>query len=366
MRTFAAQLIIRTHMKHNAFLGTASGRLGSTVFFRSKGVQQARVLVQGTDRKSIFQALQRAYFSVATAAYSKAYDLATQGQQGYEWMTPSQAEFVRANVAFRAREVANAYGTGDDPWPYRGFRLKAESACPVMPIVLTTGSLPSPSGKEATYNEWPCWTAWNELAENDYISDHSLADFTWRDLANVFGVPAGTQLTFAVMVASDGVQYLDNSSSIERIHRMRIVLCDADGNVDEPCFKTPAGGDRILSWLNPSLATDYPAQHIHAELSSDDAGDPPLNFSFITWPYQLKVVAVGCISSYRRGDTWARSTCVLSPKLLTRTGASLREAVESYIAPDADLSNLYLNTSSASGVNVMNDKALLARLFRLR
>lgn len=56
--------------KRNLTLGTASGRLGSVVYFRRRGQQIARVLVQSiNDRRSIAQCRQRARFANSVALW---------------------------------------------------------------------------------------------------------------------------------------------------------------------------------------------------------------------------------------------------------------------------------------------------------
>lgn len=56
--------------KRNLTLGTASGRLGSVVYFRRRGQQIARVLVQRVnDRRSIAQCRQRARFANSVALW---------------------------------------------------------------------------------------------------------------------------------------------------------------------------------------------------------------------------------------------------------------------------------------------------------
>lgn len=128
----------------NMLLGVARKKLGDVVFYRSGGVQRARVRVTPTNPRSAKQAVQRMVLATASKIAAAYKPIVDHSFEGVEIGTASVRHFLRkAMKALRA--AAAAYFGGGTSVP-AAFNLKGAPAVGLIDgLVVSTGKLSIPS-----------------------------------------------------------------------------------------------------------------------------------------------------------------------------------------------------------------------------
>lgn len=127
-------------MKRNLLLGTASGKLGDMVLYRTGGEQRARAYVKTvTNRQTDAQLTNRVLLSTVSRAYSTLKMITNHSFQGKTYGAQNQQEFQSLNIEL----LRNYYENDNDAI---GFASKDIRAMIVNPYQISDGSLPSIGG----------------------------------------------------------------------------------------------------------------------------------------------------------------------------------------------------------------------------
>ena len=324
-------------MKGSLLLGTARKKLGDVVFYRSDGEQQARVRVTPKNPQSSRQSAVRAIMATVAIAYSWLQDICDHSFQGVEYGQKSMRRFYALNQ----RKFLGLYKSttlydrnGIDPTGVLGFNPKDSKDFVPNSYIVSDGTLPSVADGSITYPEQPkiargvSWAefvllpqGWGGLAAEQR---------TWRALAELLGVPVGSELTFIANSFVDATQ--EGESFYSDVNYGRLILTDANGDVDTQ-VRLNSG-----SPLN---------KYIELHQASGDAGSILVQIRIANMP----ICATGVIVSQKVGDTWKRSRCELYANSQPNA-SNLLLTSQSYMKTQPNTVNPYwLNKSDAVDVS---------------
>lgn len=328
--------------KNNLFLGFARGKVGSVVFYRSKGMQITRALNPSpSNPQSALQMLQRVCLKTSSSAYSLLQDICNHAFEGYAPGTDSQGAFVTRNIQQMRTQLADYINSGDAEQILgcieSNFNGKADTWPAVRPYVVAGGRAPSLSFefKSEVVDEVV-------LTLPYYITENP----TYDDVITALGLQRGDQLTFLFLSVDD----TDTNYTFNGLHYARIILEPANGDfstkfiasgqVNSPNARNkgivsvdlfPDGDNRYLS---------FSAMDADKTIIANGAG------------LENSLAAGAVIVSRQVGDTWQRSNTqlVLRSSLQSVQGhltwdhevGYLADAIASYLKAGA-VSTEYLN-----------------------
>lgn len=323
--------------KNNLFLGFARGKVGSVVFYRSKGAQITRALNPSpSNPQSALQMLQRVCLKTSSSAYSLLQDICNHAFEGYAPGTDSQGAFVTRNIAQMRAQLAEYINSGDaeeilgciesnfngkaDTWPAMRPYIVSQGRAPQVPFTLLSGE------NGAVSLALP-------VSEN-YSGSY---DGLIQDL----GLQRGDQLTFLFLSVDDtDITYTYNGFGFARV------------------ILEPANGDFTTNFVS-NHAVNSPNPRNRGSLKVDSAGTPEegyLTFKLLAGETEAfagapgdanSLAAVAVIVSRQVGDTWQRSNC----QLLVR---SSMQSVDGHLTWDHEVGYLadaiasYLKTGAVS------------------
>lgn len=203
----------------NMLLGMARGSVGDVTFARSarKQVSRARNRKPNNPR-TLAQIRQRIFLKTAALAYSVlAKDIADQTFEGCADSRENQQRFMKQNISM----LRNNVGADNALYAPKGAMLP-----PLNAYIVAQGTL---------FSGW-----WNKTADGIIATSPSGAAIatsavttstTYREFAQMLGLPAGSQLTFIRVIADS-----DDGYALKAVVRSRIVLAASDGTVDKAMF----------------------------------------------------------------------------------------------------------------------------------
>ena len=201
----------------NMLLGMARGSVGDVTFARSvrKQVSRARNRKPNNPR-TLAQIRQRIFMKTSSLAYGVlAKDFADQTFEGAKDARENQQRFTKINIKL-LKEIVNEakaqYASKDDVF------------CPVNNYQVAEGTLNSRAVRPIGQGRYFFYGL-----NGSYIMPSSTT--TWRQFAEMIGIPAGSQLTF---IQTNGDS--SNNWKITQVARSRVILSPSDGNLDKAMF----------------------------------------------------------------------------------------------------------------------------------
>lgn len=328
--------------KNNLFLGFARGKVGSVVFYRSKGTQITRALNPSpSNPQSALQMLQRVCLKTSSSAYSLLQDICNHAFEGYAPGTGSQGAFVTRNIAQMRAQLADYINSGDAESILgcieSNYNGKADTWPAMRPYIVSEGRAPSLSAELLT-------TDANEVSL--ILPYNVTANPSYDDVITALGLQRGDQLTFLFLSVDD----TDTTYTYNGFHYARIIL-------------EPANGDFTTKFYADGVVQSPNTRNRGAIRVVDLLDGETLNLGFqavdgtniIVDPAAGKVnslAAAGVIVSRQVGDTWQRSNSqlIVRSSLQSVTGhltwdhevGYLADAIASYLKAGA-VSTEYLN-----------------------
>ena len=217
----------------NMLLGMARGSVGDVTFARSvrKQVSRARNRKPNNPR-TLAQIRQRIFLKSAALAYSAlAKDFADQTFEGSSDPRENQQRFMKSNIALLKANASNEH------WI---FAAKGDLNAPNNLWCVSEGTLDS---SRLVHQSGGFKIIKVGTDRTMSVSDCTIAT-TWREFCQMAGLPAGAQVTFISVTASD------DHSKIASVQRSRFVFADKNGDVDTPMFS--AVGEMTMTLNNPS------------------------------------------------------------------------------------------------------------------
>lgn len=326
--------------KDNLFLGTARGAVGDVVFSRSNGHQVSRVRNRAPrNPQSAIQMMQRVILKTGMSAYSMFREIADHAFQGAKNKTDNQSEFVKRNVNEMRKELQQLIDLNDPEEIMTAqdtnFAAK-QMALPVLrPYVMSSGSL-----QGVTINVDSNGFEIPEFALLDWdLNPQNEAMFTYKDVVEALGLQKGDQLTFLFGYIDD----TDDTAEINDFRFARVILSPDDGDMTKK-FLAKSEGDTHFHVTNANSRNQGSVYFANLGniIGQTDAGE-------YTAGTARTLALCGIIVSRLNGGVWQRSTCQLTMRPNTGSGAlsvdhetaALGSAIWSYM--NESNSSLYLN-----------------------
>lgn len=318
--------------KNNLILGTARGKLGDVVFYRTGGEQRFRTRVRPTNPRTDAQLLQRCVVSTAVKFYSLYSAIGDHAFQNFEGSLKNHQRFMKLNIDY-LRKIALQNVVRWSPIQFKtqnvgNFTWKDSPLIALNEYQISEGDLP---GVEATVLD--------ASADNaSYIGQgwNMTTEPTYQDVADNLGVQAGDQLTFVVLYADELTGYIQGCKI------GRVVLAPADGNMGTNFFASNG------SINNPNAENYGEVTLVKSTESIGGDGRNALQISVQGVPDDY-ICGVGVITSRFEGNIWRRSTSFIKAAEVFMNIATLQSAMASYLK--SDTSSLYLNQANDGDID---------------
>lgn len=326
--------------KNNLLLGTARGKLGDIVFWRTGGEQRFRTRVRPNNPRSNAQLVQRCVVNTAVKAYTQLIEVCDHAFQNYSGKAKNMERFMRLNIV-NMRQIAlqNVVSWSPIKWTvqnYGNWVEKKSLDLPVNPIIISEGDL----------QEVPFHFDTSNVNKAALVGTETTLKFdaTYRDMLEILNVTEGSQITFVW-------QYVWNGSTtgtlptIRETKVARIIMSPASGDMDTPFFNNNAGAQEVT--VNDPNKENYgdifwgwrPAR------ADEEQNNPDHVFYSVRGKKDTSTVinigAFGVINSKLENNIWRRSNTQMIVRDNLQNFFSLKKAVESYKIDQS--SSLYLN-----------------------
>lgn len=315
--------------KFNPFLGTQVGSVGDVVMYRRNGVQVQRARIREVKNpRTEAQAKNRAVLATMGAAYSYMQAIIDHSFQNKNSKSANMQEFQRLNQGI-ARSLDNAPAFDAQQYNYN---FKGESVLRPNPYAISRGTLPAVqiiAPAEGAFDDGFQFTP----AVGNVLFGSGAAQLTYQQVADLFGVELGSQLTFCI-ISDDtftGTPAADNMpASYGNFHFARVILAPDDGDGSK-LFWTVTG-------------TTYTVNNAN----SRNQGSVTFDDGVIVVAGKRYPLAAGVIVSNYNGK-WLRSNTdmVVAADYVYSNG--MAEVFNSYMNAEGEqpASPLYLNQSQA-------------------
>lgn len=313
--------------KDNLILGTARGKLGDVVFYRTGGEQRFRTRVRPTNPRTAAQCLQRAVVSTAVKYYSEIATVADHAFQNFEGSLKNHQRFMRLNIKMlRNIALRNVYSWS--PLRYgdtaQGNFIKKDSFdIAINPYIISEGDIQAPVLTRTTIAGTQ-----NAIAIGNSMSSQN-AQITYLDVATAIGAFPGDQVTAIISHCKNGL--------VQHTWIGRIVLVPSSGDSSAPFM----GSGGIINLPNRENYGDV-------RFAVMSGGGTTTNYlTVMVDGVNISECAVGIIISRFENEKWKRSSSVLTMPIDQSNLQPLEAAVDSYMKEET--SSLYLNQADNYG-----------------
>lgn len=283
------------------WVGQGSGKLGDGVYYRIDGKQYARArAVNVANPRTDAQLTTRVLLKTASTAYSLlAANFGNQTFQGKKIGAENQRAFVAANMAYLRQRINNGQAADCN------FAGKNTSRALYNRYVVSDGNL----------SDVGLIIEGNALVFGQNVP----ANPSYQQVCDALGVPAGSQLTFLIVLGNN-----QPNGVFGDVRLNRIVLAPAGGNMSDKFFVDGStAGTHAIN--NPNPANDV------SLMNSGQVAEGKLGFPVAA--LGTTVDAAACVTSYLEGSTWRYSHSQL---YYGGTGYwSLQNAIDSFKASEA-------------------------------
>ena len=301
------------------WVGQGSGKLGDGVYYRIDGKQYARArAVNVANPRTDAQLTTRVLLKTASTAYSLlSANFGNQTFQGKKIGAENQRAFVAANMAYLRQRINNGQAADCN------FAGKNTSRALYNRYIVSDGNL----------SDVGLFVEGNALVFGQNVP----ADPSYQQVCDALGVPAGSQLTFLIVLGNN-----QPNGVFGDVRLNRIVLAPAGGNMSDKFFVDGAqAGPHAIN--NPNPANDV------SLMNSGQVAEGKLGFPVAA--LGTTVDAAACVTSYLEGATWRYSHSQL---FYAGTGYwSLQDAIDSFKASEsAAVSNEYTRQATSETASV--------------
>lgn len=214
--------------RFNPWLGTQVGSVGDLVNYRRNGKQVQRVRVRNiANPRTEAQAKNRAVLATMGAAYSYMQGIVDHSFQNKNSKSENMQEFQKLNQGI-ARSLDNAPAFDAQQYNYN---FKGESVLRPNPYAIARGTLPAVqivAPAEGSFSDGFTFGGGLEALFGD-----DAANLTYNDVAALFGVELGSQLTICI-ISDDTFTGTPSSENMPKsygnFHFCRIILTPDDGD----------------------------------------------------------------------------------------------------------------------------------------
>lgn len=329
--------------KNNLLLGTARGKLGDVVFYRTGGEQRFRTRVRPTNPRTYAQLIQRCVVSTAVKAYSPLVNVCDHAFQNYSGKQKNMERFMRLNIeALRPLALQMVYRW--EPFSlYPGINVgnwskKDSTDIMLNNIIVSEGDL---TNVPVDFEQ----TTISGISPTIKTSIENIAGATYQDVCNALGLQAGDQLTFIWQKSktSEGTM----NGILNATYISRVILMPKDGDMSKTFLKAGTGQATNFKTINDPNDNNYGNIYFTEDADKE---------TYSVWPentYSATIYSNICtfviITSRFENNVWRRS----SSRMIMDNNAwkqTLQNALDSYMK--SDTSSLYLNQSTTETKNV--------------
>lgn len=328
--------------KDNLLLGTARGKLGSVVFYRTGGEQRFRTRVRPTNPRTYAQLVQRVVVATAVKAYSPLQSICNHSFQNYNGKAKNMERFMKLNIKWmREMALAQVYSFS----PFRldrdnegNWSMKDSVEIMLNEYIVSEGDLPevTPIWTEGPFGDVVATPTIN-IPSIDPSTNDGVPGTTYQEMCDYLGVEAGTQMTFVMIEDNNYPQ-----GYINKVKVARIILAPASGDMSEPLFKPGSGTNRFT--VNNPNKENY--GEIYFGSNGYNNGIVQLTFGVANTPTgnQDMAGAAVILSNYTNTE-WRRSNAsIVMRDKAQQYNQKLSSAIASYFY--VDKSSEYLNQSN--------------------
>lgn len=349
-------------MKRNLLLGTAAGKLGDIVLYRTDGEQRARAYIKNVSNpRSLAQVIQRVCLAACSQAYNTMYEIVNHSFQGKMRAKDNQQRFMKLNL-----DQMRAYiGDGQYAENFCWFPNKGEKGFHPWNFIISEGTLPEPRWLHVQYNAIDL--GYYSIVEGQVTPYEGITHAaTYAEVAASLGVPAGSQITICVVGFNSQDLSYSESYGYPRFIYKRLILRPSDGDLSKRMFTDgPTGNTKVLN--DPDPNSDFFLFNLH-NVEGVENYNRALTIDFEPNGFQPDgyefTYLLGSITSLYVNNAWRRSKSYLYniydphapatsvyPSLMPYTSGTndhnLRNACNSWSA--GVFSTQYLNRSAQYG-----------------
>lgn len=342
--TFVADGQIRPHNimgKDNLIIGTARGKLGDVVFYRTGGEQRFRTRVKPMNPRTNAQLIQRCVVSTVVKAYSNFVTVCDHAFQNYIGKLKNHQRYMRLNIMdFRPIAIAQVARWSPILWSYAmrnyNWAKKDDVNTYVNPYILSEGDLPSivPVWSGSYFDGAKTDAAQIVLNADETGKFPNIETMTYQDFCTNLGINAGDQLTFVMQLADN------TTGAVTMTSIARIVVMPSDGDMNSIMFTKGTGS---IVRINKPNKENY--GNVYFNYAS--GGSEPLQLFFsptADTSLMENYASVAVIVSRFEDNMWRRSNSKMVVEPAFANLSNLPDAVASYLK--SDTSSLYLNQAT--------------------
>lgn len=324
--------------KDNLILGTARGKLGDVVFYRTGGEQRFRTRVRPTNPRTNAQLLQRVIISTVAKAYTELITVCDHAFQNFEGKMKNQQRFLKVNAKLM-REIALNNVTSWSPirWAknnYGNWVSKDSMETVVNPLIVAEGDLQPISFSFDIYKNMPRTAFGNVFTAGD-------TTLTYQNVCDIIGAEPGDQITFIWQLCK-----LENYPMIWETKISRVILMPSNGDMSTAFIKTTEGVNSI----------NMPNKENYGNVVIDFSNIDGLNenerrmvalYTDDKESYDV-VGAFAVVKSRFENNYWRRSNTQMVVKDSLQNVMSMKNAVASFERDTT--SSLYLNQATTESL----------------
>lgn len=320
--------------KNNLILGTARGKLGDVVFYRTGGEQRFRTRVRPTNPRTNAQLIQRCVVSTAVKFYSQVATICNHAFQNVEGSLKNHQRFMKLNIdMLRKLALTNIESLSPIKWTEDNtgnYTWKNSMEIAINPYIVSEGDL-----REIEYGFEESSTGSDIPLVGTPVNSETqfkLFEATYQQIADLLGVQAGDQITMIALIGD-----LD-SGYIKRAEFGRIIMMPSTGNMSDKFY-----GQSTQELTNPNKE-NYGTVSLATYTTKGENMQGFVIASNSRTFVMADVVGYAVIVSRFENDRWRRSNARISVRPGIKDLQTLKSAVASYMKSDE--SSLYLNQAT--------------------
>lgn len=329
--------------KGNPMVGTARGKYGDMIFYRTGGEQRFRVRVKPMNPRTNAQLLQRVIMSTVSKAYTDLITVCDHAFQNFEGKMRNQQRFLKLNAKLmRGIALNNVTSWSPIRWSnvnYGNWLPKDSIQSVLNPLIVSEGDISPVQFEFSKIGQSTRVSFGNVFNIEAYGGPNEI---TYTDACEIIGVEPGDQVTFIWQKYR-----VEGYPIIHETKFARIIMMPSDGDMNSKFLS--AKGDEYV--VNKPNKENY--GNIFISASNLQLGEEHLR-KFVALYMNDKetyesVGGFGVIVSRFENNYWRRSNTQLVVKDGLQNVLTMKNAVASFERDTT--SSLYLNQSTTASEN---------------